>query len=1003
MQFDALSKAGCVVAGAGSGGNGGNGSGGANPPDPRCADAEFASANPNICGTSSYLVLKPQTSIISKLASIAFKVFEYKGGVESEVVDNLAFKSSDTDTFLIGVSAGSGTGLKAGDVIITVTRKGLSATAKVTVLDSLAGCDNINVKTALIIDNSKSMGLTFGVGYQTRLDYAIAAASQYASKIYTVADVPKDSVKVWSFNEVPTEVTGFLTNTSDLVTAIDGIPQLLAKTNLKTMLDAVIADLTLVDAGERVIIIFSDGEQTANSDTQGILTSAAAFKAAGGIIICVGVRSAGNGFDLLERISTGGFFLNATTLSANETLQGLSFLKSSLCAGTCAIIGRNEYAGALDYSSFQHWEVVAGSVDLNGNGFLDFLPDNGLYVDMVGTAPYQSNTNGATTPFGATIRTIDTFALQSGHDYTISFRLAGNNRIAPLSGSQGIKVYIRDTAASDTDPNLFEHVVSPAWNAGFQLYTFTFTAPYAGSFRVYFQQIIAVGQFGNLLDTITFKDESTQTGLLFDNFDTENPVTIPPSSGDYCEPVAAIGPQFADANPLPDVESGSVSPQLFNSTKNVCLSCPEGQTNQSAASLVPRLSTDTWSGGSITSTPEVSVDGARGFNAFDQNDGTGWIAFDNPPVWIQANFTSARVVNSYSMQALAVQVPDVTGIPLTYPKDWQFQGSNDNSAWTTLDTETGKIWFGGEIKAFAVTNTTAYKYYRVYVTATTDPTGLGNVSICEISLYGTAPSQSVCKTAQASSYTSQQDADAKANAAATQAAQASLNCVSTYTSTRSYTATAANCPVGSVTGGDVTRTATATSFISQQDADDKATAAAKEAALADLDCSGSNNTQQIIINDAPNGGIAAATPFPSTKFVSGRTGLVTKVTVSLKKFAHTHPRDTLVVLRSPSGQTCVLMANVGGAISITNVDIGFDDSAGSSLTTGVITTGTYKPTALGVYPELPQPAPRQPFGTTLAAFNGINPNGAWSLWIADITHLDFGKIQDGWDLVITSV
>ncbi|MBW1643153.1 MAG: hypothetical protein JRJ39_10865 [Deltaproteobacteria bacterium] len=45
----------------------------------------------------------------------------------------------------------------------------------------------------------------------------------------------------------------------------------------------------------------------------------------------------------------------------------------------------NSGNGALNYSSFVKWTVSNGSVDLIGNGFHDFFPKNGLYVDLDGT------------------------------------------------------------------------------------------------------------------------------------------------------------------------------------------------------------------------------------------------------------------------------------------------------------------------------------------------------------------------------------------------------------------------------------------------------------------------------------------------------------------------------------------------------------------------------------------------------------------------------------------
>src|SRR5579862_1829881 len=44
----------------------------------------------------------------------------------------------------------------------------------------------------------------------------------------------------------------------------------------------------------------------------------------------------------------------------------------------------NGGVGQLNYTGFDNWNV-SGAVDLIGNGFFDFYPGNGLYVDMNGS------------------------------------------------------------------------------------------------------------------------------------------------------------------------------------------------------------------------------------------------------------------------------------------------------------------------------------------------------------------------------------------------------------------------------------------------------------------------------------------------------------------------------------------------------------------------------------------------------------------------------------------
>ncbi len=95
-------------------------------------------------------------------------------------------------------------------------------------------------------------------------------------------------------------------------------------------------------------------------------------------------------------------------------------LASGASAGTVVFYdnfdGENGGAGQLNYTGFANWTVSDGTVDLIGNGSFDFLPGNGLYVDMdgsTGDAGKMTLSPGIMLPAGW---------------YEISFDLAGNQR-----------------------------------------------------------------------------------------------------------------------------------------------------------------------------------------------------------------------------------------------------------------------------------------------------------------------------------------------------------------------------------------------------------------------------------------------------------------------------------------------------------------------------------------------------------------------------------------------
>lgn len=148
----------------------------------------------------------------------------------------------------------------------------------------------------------------------------------------------------------------------------------------------------------------------------------------------------------------------------------------------------------------------------------------------------------------------------------------------------------------------------------------------------------------------------------------------------------------------------------------------------------------------------------------------------------------------------------------------------------------------------------------------------------------------------------------------------------------------------------------------------------------------------------------AASPYASTMNVSGVGGSLTKATVTFNKIYHGSASDIDTLLVSPTGQKTLLMANAGGFNGLTGVTLTFDDAAAAYLPqSSPITSGTNKPTPYFPVTVFPAPAPAAPYTTNLAAFNGSNPNGTWSLYVLDDTAVNSGMISNGWVLNLTAV
>jgi len=110
-------------------------------------------------------------------------------------------------------------------------------------------------------------------------------------------------------------------------------------------------------------------------------------------------------------------------------------------------------------------------------------------------------------------------------------------------------------------------------------------------------------------------------------------------------------------------------------------------------------------GTSSTEGAAMGFDINPGSKWFNGNGGTtGWLAYD---------FGSG---NSQTIKRYAIT--SANDVPGRDPKNWQFQGSNDNSTWTTLDTQSNQSFaYRYQTNSYNLGNTTAYRYYRLNVTA----------------------------------------------------------------------------------------------------------------------------------------------------------------------------------------------------------------------------------------------------------------------------------------------
>jgi hypothetical protein len=120
-------------------------------------------------------------------------------------------------------------------------------------------------------------------------------------------------------------------------------------------------------------------------------------------------------------------------------------------------------------------------------------------------------------------------------------------------------------------------------------------------------------------------------------------------------------------------------------------------------------------------------------------------------------------------------------------------------------------------------------------------------------------------------------------------------------------------------------------------------------------------------------------------------------------------QDIDVLLVGPEGRSALILSDVGGNTTTTNVSLVLDDQQPEQLpSNAALTNGFFQPTNIGSPDSmnLGNGTITPPSGASLGVFNGINPNGTWTLFAFDDSTNGVsqtgGGINGGWALTITT-
>lgn len=164
-----------------------------------------------------------------------------------------------------------------------------------------------------------------------------------------------------------------------------------------------------------------------------------------------------------------------------------------------------------------------------------------------------------------------------------------------------------------------------------------------------------------------------------------------------------------------------------------------------------------------------------------------------------------------------------------------------------------------------------------------------------------------------------------------------------------------------------------------------------------------SSTVPIAVPGVPNV-TGPASPYPATILVEGfANATITDVNLTLRALSH-NDVDNVEILLVKGNINALLLGDVAKTGTQPAVTITLDDQAATGLPeTAPMVSGRFQPRNFFQQDDIGfPPAPAVSGNQTLAAFNGLEPNGVWQLFVWDEAIGGDGAIAGGWDLEITA-
>ncbi|GKU76801.1 discoidin domain-containing protein [Paenibacillus sp. L3-i20] len=179
---------------------------------------------------------------------------------------------------------------------------------------------------------------------------------------------------------------------------------------------------------------------------------------------------------------------------------------------------------------------------------------------------------------------------------------------------------------------------------------------------------------------------------------------------------------------------------LIGSVFMVGASSPSISAEKYSENVIPIMTSNSAPLG-IASASNSYSDGLSAWKAFDGNkfystENTSYTAWGTGATkgWLAYEFSEPKIISKYVIY-FGSSKSNNTNLSMN-PKNWTFEGSNNGTEWTTLDTQTNvSDWELNVHKEFSFANETLYKKYRINIAANNGATSLDvNLTIHEFGM-----------------------------------------------------------------------------------------------------------------------------------------------------------------------------------------------------------------------------------------------------------------------------